>query len=77
LEFSGKRSTPWSPTSVHDFMHAKILVADDTTFLGSYNLSHAGEENAENVLEIRDAALAGRMAAAVDAVRTRYATLSL
>lgn len=76
-EFTGKESTPWSTTSVHDFMHAKVTVADDTTFLGSYNLSHAGEENAENVLEIFDPDLAGRMAAFIDDLRARYTRLSI
>ena len=52
--FSGKTSTRWSPTSLHDFMHAKIVVADDTAFVGSFNFSRSGERNAENVLEIRD-----------------------
>ena len=36
-------------------MHAKVTVADDVVFLGSFNLSRSGEENAENVLEIADA----------------------
>jgi phosphatidylserine/phosphatidylglycerophosphate/cardiolipin synthase-like enzyme len=53
-------------------MHAKIVVADDVLFVGSYNLSHSGELNAENVLEIEDAALAERAAAFVDEVRARY-----
>jgi len=71
-EFSGKRSIPWRPDSVHNFMHAKLTVADDTVFLGSYNLSRSGELNAENVLEIEDAGLAKRLAGYVDAVRARY-----
>ena len=54
LPFSGKRSTPWGPGTVHDFMHAKVTVADDTVFVGSFNLSRSGEMNAENVLEIHD-----------------------
>jgi phosphatidylserine/phosphatidylglycerophosphate/cardiolipin synthase-like enzyme len=70
--FSGKESTPWSPTSVHDFMHAKVVVADDTTFIGSFNLSRAGERNAENVVEIRDSGIADQVAAFVDEVRERY-----
>ena len=71
--FSGKRSTPWEATgSVHDFMHAKVVVADDVVFTGSFNLSHSGERNAENVLEIRDGELADRLAAYVDEVRARY-----
>lgn len=75
--FTGKRSTPWSPTTVHDFMHAKMTVADDTVFVGSFNLSRSGEENAENVLEIRDAALADRAAAFIDEVRALYPALEL
>ena len=72
LPFSGKPSTPWGPGTVHDFMHAKVTVADDTVFVGSFNLSRSGEMNAENVLEIHDPALAERMAAFVDSVRARY-----
>lgn len=70
--FSGKRSEPWAIGSLHNFMHAKIVVADDTVFAGSFNLSHSGEKNAENVLEIKDAELASRLSAYVDEVRQRY-----
>ena len=75
--FSGKRSTPYSPDSVHDYMHAKVTIADDTVFVGSFNLSHSGEMNAENVLEIEDAALAERLAAFVDEIRGRYPAVEL
>jgi phosphatidylserine/phosphatidylglycerophosphate/cardiolipin synthase-like enzyme len=75
--FTGKHSTPWTPTSVHDFMHCKMTVADDTVFIGSFNLSRSGEENAENVLEIQDAALADRAAAFIDEIRVRYPALAL
>jgi phosphatidylserine/phosphatidylglycerophosphate/cardiolipin synthase-like enzyme len=75
--FAGKRSTPWTPESVHDYMHAKVTVADDVVFLGSFNLSHSGEQNAENVLEIHDPALAERLAGFVDSVRARYPVASL
>jgi phosphatidylserine/phosphatidylglycerophosphate/cardiolipin synthase-like enzyme len=71
--FAGKHSTPWGPGTVHDFMHAKVTVADGTVFLGSFNLSHSGEMNAENVLEVEDAELADRLAAQIDAWRERYA----
>lgn len=70
--FGAKRSTPYSPTAIHDYMHAKMTVCDDRIFVGSYNLSHSGEENAENVLEITDAVLADKMVAFIDAVRARY-----
>ena len=76
--FSGKPSTPWEPEgSLHDFMHAKVTVADDTVFVGSFNLSRSGERNAENVLEIEDAELAERLAAFVDGVRARYPRVDL
>ena len=51
-DFKGKLSTQWTPETPHDFMHAKVTVADDTVFVGSFNLSRSGEMNAENVLEI-------------------------
>jgi phosphatidylserine/phosphatidylglycerophosphate/cardiolipin synthase-like enzyme len=70
--FSGKVTTPYAPGSVHDYMHAKVTVADDTVFVGSFNLSHSGEMNAENVLELQDPRLADRLAAFVDEVRARY-----
>ena len=51
----GKPSTPWSPDGcVHDFMHAKCVVADDVVFVGSFNLSRSGERNAENVARDRE-----------------------
>ena len=72
-EFSGKRSQPWQPGGgLHDFMHAKVTVADDVVFLGSFNLSRSGERNAENVLEVEDAELANRLADYIDGVRRRY-----
>ncbi len=71
--FAGKPSTPWSPDGgVHDFMHAKCVVADDVVFVGSFNLSRSGERNAENVLEIESAAFADTLAAFVDSIRARY-----
>jgi phosphatidylserine/phosphatidylglycerophosphate/cardiolipin synthase-like enzyme len=75
--FSGKRSTPYAPGSVHDYMHAKVSVCDDTVFLGSFNLSHSGEMNAENVLEIKDAGIADRLAAFVDEIRAIYPLVTL
>jgi phosphatidylserine/phosphatidylglycerophosphate/cardiolipin synthase-like enzyme len=75
--FAGKRSTPYAPGSVHDYMHAKVTVADDTVFVGSFNLSHSGEQNAENVLEITHPALADELAAYVDDVRSRYPGIDL
>jgi phosphatidylserine/phosphatidylglycerophosphate/cardiolipin synthase-like enzyme len=75
--FTGKLSTPYGDGTVHDFMHAKIVVADDVVFTGSFNLSHSGEQNAENVLEIHDPALAEHLGAYVDEVRGRYPPVRL
>jgi phosphatidylserine/phosphatidylglycerophosphate/cardiolipin synthase-like enzyme len=75
--FSGKRSTPYGPGTIHDYMHAKVTVCDDTVFVGSYNLSHSGEENAENVLEIESSQLADQFAAYIDTVHARYPALVL
>jgi phosphatidylserine/phosphatidylglycerophosphate/cardiolipin synthase-like enzyme len=75
--FSGKHSTPYRPGSVHDYMHAKVTIADDTVFVGSFNLSHSGELNAENVLELNDPALAEQLASFVDAIRAKYPPVAL
>lgn len=69
---AGKRSTPFTPDSRHDFMHNKIVIADDTVITGSYNLSHSASENAENVLFVHDRALADQYSAYVDRLITRY-----
>jgi phosphatidylserine/phosphatidylglycerophosphate/cardiolipin synthase-like enzyme len=70
--FGSKHSTPYAKGSVHDFMHAKILVADDYAYVGSFNLSHSGETNAENVLQIESAAFADMCASYIDRVAARY-----
>jgi phosphatidylserine/phosphatidylglycerophosphate/cardiolipin synthase-like enzyme len=75
--WSGKPSTTWAPDTVHDFMHAKVVVADDVSFVGSFNLSRSGELNAENVLELRDAAIADRLATFVDEIRALYPAVTL
>jgi len=72
VRFGGKRSTPYAKGSVHDFMHAKILVADDYVYAGSFNLSHSGESNAENVIQIESAEVADLCAAYIDTVAARY-----
>ncbi len=71
--FGGKRSIPWGPGTVHDFLHAKLVVCDDWAFAGSYNHSRAGEENAENVLAMDGKACADRVAEAIREFAGRYA----
>lgn len=72
VKFGSKRSMPYAKGSVHDFMHAKILIADDYVYSGSFNLSHSGEANAENVVQIESHAVAELCAAYIDSVAARY-----
>ena len=74
---SGKRSTPYRPGSVHDYLHAKFVVSDDEVLVGSYNLSRGGEENAENVLHVVNEEVAVRFASFADRVAARYRSPAL
>jgi phosphatidylserine/phosphatidylglycerophosphate/cardiolipin synthase-like enzyme len=69
----GKRSTPWSPQAIHDYMHLKMLVIDDTVFTGSFNFSRSGEDNAENLLRLDSAPLAGVCTDFIDRLIAKYA----
>jgi phosphatidylserine/phosphatidylglycerophosphate/cardiolipin synthase-like enzyme len=73
---AAKPSTPYAPNATHDYMHAKLVVCDDWVLTGSYNCSHSGEMNAENLLEIHDAALADRCATFCEQVHARYAPVT-
>jgi len=68
----GKNSTPYTPTGVHDFMHNKVLVVDDTVITGSYNFSRSAQFNAENILFIESAALAETYSAYIDHLIKKY-----
>jgi len=72
--FAGKASSEdfGRPGSVRDTMHAKVVVVDDAAFIGSFNLSRSGENNAENTLEIEHAPTADRLAAWIDELCARY-----
>jgi phosphatidylserine/phosphatidylglycerophosphate/cardiolipin synthase-like enzyme len=67
-----KRSTPYGTGSLHDFMHAKMIVADDWVLTGSFNASRSGELNAENLLEIRSQPFADECAAFIDQIHAQY-----
>lgn len=73
IGLSGKASTPWGPDRPHDYMHAKLFVCDDRAYVGSYNHSRSGEENAENVLAFDGAAIADELAGFADTIAERYA----
>jgi phosphatidylserine/phosphatidylglycerophosphate/cardiolipin synthase-like enzyme len=53
-------------------MHAKAMVIDDTVFAGSYNFSHSGEENAENLLRFDSVALADTFVQYINTLVARY-----
>ncbi|MGH8095229.1 MAG: phospholipase D-like domain-containing protein [Chthoniobacterales bacterium] len=69
----GKNSTPYTPTSRHDFMHNKVLIIDDTVITGSYNFSRSAQFNAENILFLESAALAERYSVYIDHLLQKYA----
>jgi len=71
-QLSGKRSTPYNPGSKHDFMHNKLLVADDAVITGSYNLSHSATLNAENMVIMHSPEIADRYSAYIDRLAERY-----
>jgi phosphatidylserine/phosphatidylglycerophosphate/cardiolipin synthase-like enzyme len=68
----GKRSTPWSPQAIHDYMHLKMIVVDDTVLTGSFNFSRSGEDNAENLLQLESGALARVCADFIEGLIERY-----
>jgi len=68
----GKNSTPFTPTSTHDFMHNKVLVIDDTVITGSYNFSRSAEFNAENILFLESAPLAESYSTYIDHLIQKY-----
>jgi phosphatidylserine/phosphatidylglycerophosphate/cardiolipin synthase-like enzyme len=70
----GKNSTPYTPTSHHDFMHNKVLVIDDTVITGSYNFSRSAQLNAENILFIESAPLAEAYSVYIDHLKQKYGT---
>ncbi len=70
--FVGKNSTPYTPTSIHDFMHNKVAVCDDTVVTGSFNFSHSATMNAENHIAIHDPGIANQYAAYIDSLIAKY-----
>jgi phosphatidylserine/phosphatidylglycerophosphate/cardiolipin synthase-like enzyme len=71
-ELIGKESLPYRPGHSHNFMHNKLLIVDDTVITGSYNLSHAAQSNAENMLAIESPALAEDAISYVRMLRNRF-----
>jgi phosphatidylserine/phosphatidylglycerophosphate/cardiolipin synthase-like enzyme len=69
---AGKVSVPFSPTSVHDFMHDKVLVSDNRVATGSFNFSKSATQNSENFLVLHSRALADAYSAQIDELVRTY-----
>jgi phosphatidylserine/phosphatidylglycerophosphate/cardiolipin synthase-like enzyme len=72
-----KNSIPFdrqNPSQPHNFMHNKLVVADQIVVTGSFNLSNHAMGNAENVLLIRDAQFAEWYAKYIQRLMASYAT---
>jgi phosphatidylserine/phosphatidylglycerophosphate/cardiolipin synthase-like enzyme len=70
-----KNSLPYdrnNPHQPHNFMHNKLVIADHVVVTGSFNLSNHAMANAENVLLIRDAAIASIYEAYVQQLMAKY-----
>jgi phosphatidylserine/phosphatidylglycerophosphate/cardiolipin synthase-like enzyme len=72
----GKKSTPYTPTSKHDYMHNKVMVLDDAVLTGSYNFSRHAQKNAENALVVQSAALAETYREYIHEITAKYAHVS-
>jgi phosphatidylserine/phosphatidylglycerophosphate/cardiolipin synthase-like enzyme len=70
---TAKPSVPFTANGPHNFMHNKVIVADDVVSTGSFNLSSNATRNAENVLRLASRDLADQYAAYVDGLVQRYA----
>ena len=68
-----ERFNPQATDGAHNFMHDKIVVADDLLVTGSFNFSANAAHNAENVLALQHADLAQAYADYIDALVARYA----
>lgn len=62
------------PDHAHNFMHNKLLVADETIVTGSFNFSTNAMSNAENVICLTEPKLAKAIADYIDGLAKRYGT---
>jgi len=67
-----KKSIKFEDNLPHNFMHDKVAVADDTVITGSFNFSNNAMKNAENILVIKNQALADQYADYIKGLLERY-----
>ena len=70
---SRKESIPYTPGTPHNFMHLKVVVADDVVVTGSFNFSNHARGNAENTILIADKAIADAYDGFIRGLAARYA----
>jgi len=63
---------PHKPDGPYNYMHNKILVADDVVVTGSFNWSQNAEKNAENIVTFEDAAFARQYADYIQKLADQY-----
>ncbi len=71
-----KNSIPYDrnkPNQPHNFMHNKLVIADDIVVTGSFNLSNHAMGNAENVLLIQSEELAEKYEQYIQRLMAAYA----
>ena len=67
-----KKSLPFNAQGVHNFMHNKFAVVDDTVITGSFNFSTNAQSNAENMAIIESAELADAYASFAQTLMETY-----
>jgi phosphatidylserine/phosphatidylglycerophosphate/cardiolipin synthase-like enzyme len=67
-----KDSIPYAPGTPHNFMHDKLIVADDIVVTGSFNFSNHARGNAENTILIEDKGVADAYDAYIKGLAARY-----
>ncbi|MFI4995447.1 MAG: phosphatidylserine/phosphatidylglycerophosphate/cardiolipin synthase family protein [Hyphomicrobiales bacterium] len=68
-----KDSIPYAPGTPHNFMHDKLIVADDVVVTGSFNFSNHARGNAENTILIKDKGVADAYDVYIKGLAKRYA----
>lgn len=68
----GKTSTRYTPAGIHDFMHNKVMIVDNTVITGSYNFSRSAQFNAENILFLDGATVAEAYSNYIDHLIAKY-----
>jgi phosphatidylserine/phosphatidylglycerophosphate/cardiolipin synthase-like enzyme len=67
-----QRFDPKNPSGLHNLMHNKVVVVDDSVITGSNNFSLSAEHNAENAILFRDAGLAREYRTYVEDLVSKY-----